>query len=69
MPITEENVTMKDWEMATKLFCPYLRYLCGVWLAIDENPCYKHPECKGCNGSNKNDMVVVKKEGDLNAEE
>lgn len=58
MPITQENVTIKDWNNAQKLGCPYLRYICGVFLALNEIPCRKHNECNGCRPSGDNVIIV-----------
>lgn len=62
MPITKDNVTISDWDNAQKLYCPYLRSIGGVWIALNENPCGKHPEdpiCRGCAESSKDKVIVI----------
>ena len=63
MPINENNVTMEMWNKAQKLVCPHLRYICGVWLAINENPCGKHERCKPCYQSSSEKIIIIKNNG------
>ncbi len=61
MPITKDNVTIEDWNRASRLMCPSLRYTCGTWIALNENPCIKrnHSECKPCAGHNIDKIVII----------
>jgi len=59
MSITKENVTIEDWFRGTRLVCPYLRYISGVWLALNENPCGKHERCKPCAKNSKDKVIIV----------
>ncbi len=68
--ITKENVTIDDWNNGAVLACPYLRFICGTWLALNEFPCDKHTEsdiCRPCHNrgriSDKKVIVVSDTKG------
>ena len=64
--VMEKEMTLEDWEKATKLGCPNLRFLNGKWLAINRDPClicdFGSCHNKGCAYDEPKKLAIIRVE-------